>query len=115
MPSDSGEKLYYSIREVAAMLKVEAYVLRFWEKEFPTLAPKKSRGGLRTYRQGDIDELHVIKELLYTEGYTIEGAKRQIAKGRRDGTQRLRKEHARMRSALADTVAELRALRKKLA
>ena len=81
MPSRSEPKLYYSIREVAEMLDVEPYVLRFWEKEFPTLKPRKSQGGLRIYRQADIDELMVIKELLYTEKYTIEGAKRQIAMG----------------------------------
>lgn len=115
MPSRVEPKLYYSIREVSEMLKVEPYVLRFWEKEFPSLNPKKSRGGLRTYRQQDIDELRVIKELLYTEHYTIEGARRQIAKGRRDGSQKLRKENERLRALLKDVTAELKELRKKLA
>jgi DNA-binding transcriptional MerR regulator len=112
MPSKA--KLYYSIREVAEALKLEPYVLRFWEKEFPTLAPKKSRGGLRLYRQEDIDELRVIKELLYTEKYTIEGARRQIALGRRDGVQRLRKENERLKAVVAEVVSELKSLRKKL-
>ena len=114
MPSRVEPKLYYSIREVAEMLDVEPYVLRFWEKEFPTLKPRKSQGGLRIYRQADIDELMVIKELLYTEKYTIEGAKRQIAMGRREGTHRLRKENERLKSVLAVAVAELKSLRKKL-
>jgi len=114
MPSRTEPKLYYSIREVAETLDVEAYVLRFWEKEFPTLKPKKSPGGLRLYRQADIDELKIIKDLLYTEKFTIEGAKRQIALGRRDGTQKLRKENERLRGILAEAVAELKALRKKL-
>jgi len=100
---------------MADMLKLEPYVLRFWEKEFPSLNPKKSRGGLRIYREQDINELRVIKELLYTDMYTIEGAKRQIAKGRRDGTQRLRKENKRLRALLKDVATELRSLRKKLA
>ena len=80
------------------MTELEPYVLRFWEKEFPTLKPKKSPGGLRLYRQADIDELRVIKDLLYTEMYTIEGARRQIMQGRRDGTQKLRKENERLRA-----------------
>jgi DNA-binding transcriptional MerR regulator len=114
MPSTVEPKLYYSIREVAEMLDVEPYVLRFWEKECPTLSPKKSNGGLRLYRQADIDELRVIKELLYTEKYTIDGARRQIATGRRNGMQRLRKENERLRAAVAEAVKELRLLRKKL-
>jgi DNA-binding transcriptional MerR regulator len=114
MPSKSEPRLYYSIREVAEALDLEPYVLRFWEKEFPTLKPKKSRGGLRLYKQSDIDELRVIKDLLYTEKYTIEGARRQISQGRRDGTQRLRKENERLRAVVAEAVSELKRLRKKL-
>ena len=110
----SDLKLYYSIREVSEMLDLEPYVLRFWEKEFPSLAPKKSHGGLRLYKQADIDELRVIKELLYTEMYTIEGAKRQIQLGRRDGQQKLRKENERLKAVVAEAVSELKALRKKL-
>ncbi len=107
-------KLYYSIREVSEMLDLEPYVLRFWEKEFPTLVPKKSHGGLRLYKQSDIDELRVIKELLYTEKYTIEGARRQIQMGRRDGHQKLRKENERLKAVVAEAVSELKSLRKKL-
>lgn len=111
---ETVNKLYYSIREVSEMLDLEPYVLRFWEKEFPSLAPKKSHGGLRLYKQSDIDELRVIKELLYTEKYTIEGARRQIALGRRDGIQKLRKENERLKAVVADAVSQLKVLRKKL-
>ena len=114
MPSNIGPRLYYSIREVAEMLELEPYVLRFWEKEFPTLKPKKSKGGLRLYKQRDIDELRVIRDLLYVEKYTIEGAKRQITTGRRDGLQRLRHQNQQLRAVVTDAVKELRALRKKL-
>ena len=114
MPVKVNPKLYYSIREVSEMLDVEPYVLRFWEKEFPSLSPRKSQGGLRLYRQADIDELRVIRELLYVEKYTIEGARRQIALGRRNGLQRLRRENERLKSVVAEAVAELKALRKKL-
>ena len=114
MPSEQDTKLYYSIREVSEMLDLEPYVLRFWEKEFPTLAPKKSRGGLRLYRKEDIDELRVIKELLYREKFTIEGAKRQIAMGRRDGLQKLRRDNERLIAVVAEAVTELKSLRNKL-
>jgi DNA-binding transcriptional MerR regulator len=111
---ENPNKLYYSIREVSELLDLEPYVLRFWEKEFPSLAPRKSHGGLRLYKQSDIDELRVIRELLYTEKYTIEGARRQINLGRKDGAQKLRKENERLKAVVADAVSELKALRKKL-
>jgi DNA-binding transcriptional MerR regulator len=114
MPSKTEARLYYSIREVAEMLELEPYVLRFWEKEFPTLKPKKSNGGLRLYKQKDIDELRIIRELLYVEKYTIEGAKRQITTGRRDGLMRLRYQNQQLRTVVSDAVKELKLLRKKL-
>lgn len=72
------EKLYYSISEVAQMTTLEAYVLRFWEKEFPMLHPKKNRGGNRIYQKKDIDMVNRIKQLLYKENYTIEGARTRL-------------------------------------
>jgi DNA-binding transcriptional MerR regulator len=57
---------------------VEAHVLRFWEKEFPSLAPPKSKSGQRTYRPKDIELLLRIRKLLYEEGYTITGARKQL-------------------------------------
>jgi len=73
-----GEKLYYSISEVARITKLEPYVLRFWEKEFPMLKPKKNRGGNRIYQKGDIEMVGRIKQLLYKENYTIEGARNRL-------------------------------------
>ena len=58
------EKLYYSISEVSQMTSIEAYVLRFWEKEFPMLKPKKNRGGNRVYQRRDIEMVNRIRELL---------------------------------------------------
>jgi DNA-binding transcriptional MerR regulator len=72
------KKLYYKIREVCEILKVEAHVLRFWETEFPSLAPPKSKSGQRTYRPKDIELLLRIRKLLYEEGYTIAGARKQL-------------------------------------
>jgi DNA-binding transcriptional MerR regulator len=67
-------KLYYSISEVAEFTGIKAHVLRYWESEFPTLRPRKTRTGARRYRQPDIDEILAIKTLLYDEGYKIAGA-----------------------------------------
>ena len=76
----TDEKLYYSISEVARITKLEAYVLRFWEKEFPMLKPRKNRGGNRIYQKNDIELINRIKYLLYKENYTIEGARNRLRK-----------------------------------
>src|SRR5512134_3339200 len=73
-------KLYYKIGEVCEIVGVEAYVLRYWETEFPALRPPKNRSGQRTYRPGDIQQLLQIRKLLYDEGYTIAGARKQMAR-----------------------------------
>lgn len=73
-------KTYYSITEVAKMTKVKPHVLRYWESEFPTLRPKKNRAGNRTYQMSDVRQLLLIKHLLYEEGFTIDGARKRLAK-----------------------------------
>jgi DNA-binding transcriptional MerR regulator len=73
------KKLYYKISEVCEILGVEAHVLRYWETEFPALAPPKNRSGQRTYRPKDIELLLRIRRLLYEEGYTIAGARKQLS------------------------------------
>jgi DNA-binding transcriptional MerR regulator len=76
----TDEKMYYSISEVARITRLEAYVLRFWEKEFPMLKPRKNRGGNRIYQKNDIELINRIKHLLYKENFTIEGARNQLRK-----------------------------------
>jgi DNA-binding transcriptional MerR regulator len=71
-------KLYYKIGEVCEIVGVPAHVLRFWETEFPALAPPKSRSGHRTYRPRDIELLLEIRRLLYDEGFTIAGARKRL-------------------------------------
>ncbi len=78
-------KMYYSITEVAELTGLKPHILRYWETEFSILHPKKNRAGNRAYRKKDIETVKLIKRLLYTEGYTIEGAKRQIRKLRKEG------------------------------
>ena len=72
------DKLYFKIGEVAGLLAVEPYVLRYWESEFPSLAPKKSGTGHRLYRRKDVELLLKIKHLLYEKRYTIEGARQTL-------------------------------------
>ena len=71
-------KLYYSISEVAQLTGVKAHVLRYWESEFPSLKPRKTRTGSRRYRPPDIDEVQGIKELLYGQGFKIAGARKML-------------------------------------
>jgi DNA-binding transcriptional MerR regulator len=81
VPSDPPEipdKLYFRIGEVASLLAVEPYVLRYWETEFRSLAPKKSGTGHRLYRRKDVELLLKIKQLLYEKRYTIEGARQSL-------------------------------------
>jgi len=73
------DKLYFRIGEVARLCEVPAYVLRFWESEFPQLKPNKGGTGQRLYRRRDVEMALRVKSLLYDEGYTIPGA-RQVLK-----------------------------------
>ncbi|MBI3803255.1 MAG: MerR family transcriptional regulator [Nitrospirae bacterium] len=73
------DKLFYKIGEVSQITGLEAYVLRFWESEFPALHPKKSKGNQRVYTRKEIDLVLQIKQLLYQEGLTIAGAKKKLA------------------------------------
>ncbi|MFN2455180.1 MAG: MerR family transcriptional regulator [Pyrinomonadaceae bacterium] len=73
------EKLFFKIGEVCDITGVQAHVLRYWESEFPMLAPQKNRAGQRTYRKRDVEMALRIKELLYDDQYTIAGAKKRLA------------------------------------
>ncbi len=73
------EKLFFKIGEVCELTGVQAHVLRYWESEFPMLAPQKNRAGQRTYRKRDVEMALRIKELLYDDQYTIAGAKKKLA------------------------------------
>ena len=77
MPADDEGRLY-KIGEVCKIAEVQPYVLRYWETEFPPLAPNKSGGGQRLYTKREIDIILRIKQLLYSEGFTIAGAKKKL-------------------------------------
>lgn len=77
MPSIPN-KLYFRIGEVSKLIGVEPYVLRYWESEFPDIKPSKSKSGQRLYKRRDVEMLQKIKELLYEERYTINGARKRL-------------------------------------
>jgi DNA-binding transcriptional MerR regulator len=76
--ANASEEKLYKIGEVCRMADVQPYVLRYWETEFPQLAPGKSGGGQRLYNRREIDVILRIKELLYRDGFTIAGAKKKL-------------------------------------
>ena len=79
------EKLFFKIGEVCDLAGVQAHVLRYWESEFPMLAPQKNRAGQRVYRKRDVEIALRIKELLYEDQYTIAGAKKRLTHELRGG------------------------------
>ena len=110
MKASTNDKLYYSISEVAQLTGIKPYVLRFWEKEFAILRPKKNKAGNRSYQQKDIDLINQIKHLLYEEGYTIEGAKSKLKNFRHDDLGPVVAEKMRLQSLLAEIKKEISAL-----
>jgi DNA-binding transcriptional MerR regulator len=78
MAAVPDDKKLYKIGEVCKLADVQPYVLRYWETEFPSLAPNKSGGGQRMYTRAEIDIILRIKQLLYSEGFTIAGAKKKL-------------------------------------
>ena len=78
-PTNSIKKLYYSIGEVSKVTELKQYVLRYWETEFKQLNPSKNKAGNRTYRQKDIDIIINIKDLLYNQKFTIDGARKVLS------------------------------------
>lgn len=74
------EKAYFRIGEVSKILNVEPYVIRYWETEFKTISPVRTKTAQRLYRKKDVQELLTIKDLLYSQRFTIDGAKKQLHK-----------------------------------
>ena len=78
------ERLYYSIGEVAKMFNVNTSLIRFWEKEFDIIKPKKNKKGNRLFTQQDVDNFYVIYNLVKERGYTLQGAKEKLKKNKDD-------------------------------
>ncbi len=79
MKTDQQDKLYYSIGEVAHMFDVNTSLIRFWEKEFAVIRPKKNKKGNRMFTKKDVDNFHLIYHLVKEKGYTLKGAKEFLA------------------------------------
>jgi DNA-binding transcriptional MerR regulator len=77
-PRDIPDKPYFKIGEVAELIGVEPYVLRYWETEFKSIRPEKTRTNQRMYRRKDVELVFTIKRLLHEEGFRIDGAKRRL-------------------------------------
>jgi DNA-binding transcriptional MerR regulator len=78
------EKLYYTIGEVSEMFKVNTSLIRFWEKEFEIIKPKKNNKGNRLFTKEDVDNFHVIFHLVKERGYTLQGAKEKLKSNKED-------------------------------
>jgi DNA-binding transcriptional MerR regulator len=85
MSANIPRKALYKLGEVCQLTDTQPYVLRFWESEFPQLAPRKSRTGQRLYRQKDVDLVLQIKRLLYEDGFTIASARKKLGLGGGEG------------------------------
>jgi DNA-binding transcriptional MerR regulator len=88
------DRLFFKIGDVAELADVKPYVLRYWETEFPMIAPQKSQAGQRVYRRRDVETVLLIKELLYKERYSIEGARKRIKELRKEAGPVLKAEEA---------------------
>lgn len=105
------EKLYFRIGEVSELTHTKPYVLRYWETEFPTLRPAKSPTGHRLYRRRDVELVLEIRQLLYRQGFTIDGARKKLA-----GETVARKETQQQKHLFEASVdgSRLRAIRQEL-
>jgi DNA-binding transcriptional MerR regulator len=101
VPTKTEEKRYYSISEVARMTGLEPYVLRYWEKEFPSLKPRKNRGGNRMYTTNDIEQVNRINHLRKNEKLTIAGARSKLTMRRAGEEQVSVKSSAKTRTLIS--------------
>jgi DNA-binding transcriptional MerR regulator len=81
---ENNDKLFYSIKEVATHFQVNESLLRFWEKEFNIIKPRKTQGGTRQYSKSDIETIGIVYHLLKEQGLTIEGAKQKLKNNKDD-------------------------------
>jgi DNA-binding transcriptional MerR regulator len=104
------DRLFFRIGDVASLLGVKPYVLRYWESEFPIVSPTKSSTGQRVYRRGDVENLLMIKHLLYEQRYSIEGARKKLGELRKGGELKTYKQEC-----VADKAAAQASKQKRLA
>lgn len=114
MPPRLPEKIYFKIGEVSQIVGVEPYVLRYWETEFDLLKPSKAPSNHRLYKKRDVELLLEIKRLLYTEGFTIEGARRKLKQAKKEEKDQLKLPltEQKFKNALVKLKKELETLRR---
>lgn len=111
LPAIPGKR-YFTIGEVSELCQVKPHVLRYWEQEFPQLKPVKRRGNRRYYQRHDVEMIRSIRSLLYEQGFTIGGARQQLAgdgpasAGKHDDHSRI-DEIRRLRGELEEVLAIL--------
>ncbi len=84
MKDQKPHKLFYTIGEVAKMFNVNTSLIRFWEKEFDIIKPKKNKKGNRLFTQADVDNFHIIYHLVKERGFTLEGAKKKLKENKEE-------------------------------
>ena len=116
MPPSLPDKLYFKIGEVSNLVGVKPYVLRYWETEFEVLKPGKAPSRHRLYKKKDVELLLEIKKLLYSEGFTIEGARKKLKEGKKEDRRQLRLplSESGYRNTLVKIKKDLQSLHKKL-
>lgn len=107
-PSPTQE--FYSIGEVCLLTDLKPHVLRYWESQFRFLSPAKNRSGNRVYKAREVELILLVKELLYTEKYTIDGARQRIDLYRRSGTLKVEAKRGANLATVRDVRAELQAV-----
>jgi len=93
---------FFSIGEVCALTDLKPHVLRYWESQFRFLNPAKNRSGNRVYKSREVELIMLVKHLLYTEKYTIEGARQRIEQYRRSGDLKGQASRAASRTTLSE-------------
>jgi DNA-binding transcriptional MerR regulator len=116
MASRLPDKIYFKIGEVSEIVGVEPYVLRYWETEFELLRPSKAPSRHRLYKKRDVELLLEIKRLLYSDGFTIEGARKKLKETKKEEKEQLKLPLAdqKYKNALAKIRKDLQSLRKML-
>ncbi len=116
MASRLPDKIYFKIGEVSQIVGVEPYVLRYWETEFDLLKPSKAPSRHRLYKKRDVELLLDIKRLLYSEGFTIEGARKKLKENKKEEKNQLKLplSELKYKNALVRVKKDLESLRKLL-
>ena len=104
------EKAYFRIGEVSKILNVETYVIRYWETEFRTVSPVRTKTAQRLYRKKDVQELLTIKNLLYSQRFTIDGAKKQLYKTHGNGEPETKNSEKQMLKRIKQELQKIRAM-----